>query len=94
MSEQERLAPAARSPGDPAGFVPWHLAGRTRPHPGTGSYYLATATLPVREGEIVALTSLRGIAAMAVVMQHFLGDGSVALPGDDTIVDAARLSGC
>jgi peptidoglycan/LPS O-acetylase OafA/YrhL len=48
----------------------------------------------VREGEIVALTSLRGIAAMAVVMQHFLGDGSVALPGDDTIVDAARLSGC
>jgi peptidoglycan/LPS O-acetylase OafA/YrhL len=71
MSEQERLATAARSPDDLAGFVPLYRPIRTGPDPGTGSFGLATASLPVRGGEIIALTSLRGIAAIAVVMQHF-----------------------
>jgi hypothetical protein len=71
MSEQERLATAARSSGDLAGFVPLHRPIRIGPDQGTGSSGVATASLPVRGGEIIALTSLRGIAAMAVVMQHF-----------------------
>ncbi len=71
MSEQERLATVARLPGDLAAFVPLHRPTPTGPYAGTGSNGPATATLPVRNGEIIALTSLRGIAAMAVVMQHF-----------------------
>ena len=51
----------------------------------------AGRSVRMNRGEIKALTSLRGIAAMAVVMQHFFRYCPDTVPNDDPLAGAAWL---